>query len=85
MLKPATIDAEARAQAALAASPIYVLRELRVRRDGDVLAIRGRVDSFYHKQLAQELIRTVADGYEVVNEIDVAYDPDASTLLPRPR
>ena len=60
-----------RAQRALKSSPIFALRELRVECEGEVLWIHGRVSSFYHKQLAQEAIRSLADGLQVVNSIDV--------------
>jgi osmotically-inducible protein OsmY len=63
--------AESRAQVALAKSPIHALHELQVEEhDGDLL-ISGSVDSFYHKQLAQEAIRSVANGSNIVNSISV--------------
>ena len=62
---------EDRAQRALASSPIFALRDLKVEREGEILWIHGRVSSFYHKQLAQEAIRALADGLQVVNSIDV--------------
>ncbi len=64
-------DVQPRAQVALRASPIYALRELRVEQTGDALLISGLVSSFYHKQLAQEVVRAVAEGIEVVNSIHV--------------
>jgi hypothetical protein len=64
-------DFQKRAQKALAASPFYALRELQVERDGDALLILGQVSSFYHKQLAQEVVRHAAEGVEVVNSIEV--------------
>jgi hypothetical protein len=64
-------DVRARAQEALSGSPVYALRELHVERQGDTLVIQGLVSSFYHKQLAQEVIRTAAEGMEVVNSIRV--------------
>ena len=64
-------DVQSRAQEALSGSPIYALRELHVHRQGETLVIQGQVSSFYHKQLAQELIRTAAEGLEVVNSIEV--------------
>ena len=64
-------DFEKRAQKALSASPFYALRELQVEREGNALLIRGRVSSFYHKQLAQEVVRHAAEGVEVVNSIEV--------------
>lgn len=60
-----------RAQRALSSSPIFALRDLKVEREGEVLWIHGRVSSFYHKQLAQEAIRALAEGLQVVNSIDV--------------
>ena len=65
------VDVEIRAQVALATNSIFALRELRVERDGEVLIISGRVASFYYKQLAQEVVRTVARGVTVENSIDV--------------
>jgi hypothetical protein len=67
-------DVQQRAQKALAASPVFALRELQVDRDGEALLIRGLVTSFYHKQLAQEVVRHAAEGVEVINSIQVRYD-----------
>jgi hypothetical protein len=64
-------DIQPRAQLALQASPIFALRDVRVDQTGDSLMLSGRVSSFYHKQLAQEIVRAVAEGVEVVNTIDV--------------
>jgi hypothetical protein len=64
-------DLQARAQQALSDSPVYALRELQVRRQGESLLISGIVSSFYHKQLAQEVIRHAVEGVEVVNSIQV--------------
>ena len=64
-------DVQQRAQKALAASPVYALRDLHVEQDGDTLLISGSVSSFYHKQMAQEMVRHAAEGVEVVNAIQV--------------
>ena len=64
-------DVQQRAQVALAASPVFALRDLQVEQDGDTLLISGLVSSFYHKQLAQEVVRHAAEGVEVVNSIQV--------------
>jgi hypothetical protein len=64
-------DVQARAQQALADSPVYALRELSVEQEGDTLQIRGMVSSFYHKQLAQEVIRHAVEGVELINSITV--------------
>ena len=62
---------EERAQSALATSPIFGLRNLQVEHAGQSLLISGHVGTFYHKQLAQEIVRSVADGLAVVNSITV--------------
>ncbi len=54
-------------------SPIHALREIKVEQVDDALVLSGHVDTFYHKQLAQELVRSVADGCELINSIDVQY------------
>jgi len=69
-------DVQSKAQTALSASPVFALRELQVEQSGETLLIRGRVRSFYHKQLAQEAVRHVAQGVEVVNSIDVVSASD---------
>lgn len=61
------------AKAALLRSRIYTLRRLHVEQQGDAVILRGRVESFYHKQLAQELVRGEVDGAEVINAISVVY------------
>lgn len=71
MAGPTINDVQPRAQQALQASPIYALREVRVEQAGTTLLLSGRVSSFYHKQLAQELVLALAEGVEVVNTIDV--------------
>ena len=59
------------AQSALSESPFFALRELIVEQTEDSLLISGSVPSYYYKQLAQEIVRTVACGIEVVNSICV--------------
>jgi hypothetical protein len=64
-------EAQPRAQAALTRSPIYELHRLVVEHDHERLVIVGVVSSFYHKQLAQELVRTVCQDVDVLNAIQV--------------
>ncbi len=64
-----------KARTALAGSSIYVLRKLHIEGDGDGLIMRGRVDSYYHKQLAQELVKAATGDIEVVNALQVVYTP----------
>ncbi len=47
------------------------VREVLIERDGDALVLVGQVSSFYHKQLAQEIVRQITEGFEVVNTIHV--------------
>ena len=68
-------DVAERAKTVLSRSRIYDLRRLQVEQDGETLLLSGRVDSFYHKQLAQELVRTAVEGVEVSNAISVVYNP----------
>ena len=71
MVEPPVTSAPRRAQSALDDSPIYELRSLCVEQTGSGLLISGQVSSFYHKQLAQEVVRAVAGELEVVNSIHV--------------
>jgi hypothetical protein len=64
------------ARSALARSRIYVLRQLQVFCDEDAIVLQGDVDSYYHKQLAQELVRVAVVGTEVINDISVVYRTD---------
>ena len=59
------------AESALRASPILALRELAVELADQQLLLSGTVTCFYHKQLAQEVVRSVADGMRVVNRVKV--------------
>ncbi len=72
-----------RAQAALSGSPIYTLRDLRVEQTDEGLLISGTVDSYYHKQLAQEVVRAVAPSAEVVNRIRVQEESIRTDRLDR--
>jgi hypothetical protein len=65
-------EAQHQALKALRSSPIKVLRDVQIARDGETLVLSGRVGSFYMKQMAQELVRSVAADCEVCNSILVA-------------
>jgi hypothetical protein len=67
---------ERRALAALRKSSSFSeLRDLYIEQHGSRLAISGRVSSFYHKQLAQELVGAIIDDeqVELVNLATVDY------------
>ena len=76
MAETLLIDTAARAKSALSCSRIYDLRRLSVEPDGEAVVLRGRVSSFYHKQLAQEIVRNEIEGAEVINAIRVVYGLD---------
>lgn len=67
------------ARAVLEGSRIFDLRQLEVDHEQECVVLRGSVNSFYHKQLAQELIKTAIEGVEVVNDIRVDYTRDRVT------
>jgi hypothetical protein len=71
MAANASDELQPRARAALGNSPFYELRELQVERHGDALSLSGRVSSVYHKQLAQEVVRSVCAGVKRLNSICV--------------
>lgn len=59
------------AVAVLANSAVAELRFLRVDETEKTIHLSGRVRSFYHKQLAQEAMRPIAEGRLVVNRVEV--------------
>ena len=67
-------DVASLAKIVLGRSRIFDIRALDVGQEADSVVLRGDVDSFYHKQLAQEIIKTSLEGVEVINEIRVAYN-----------
>ena len=64
-------ELERRAQAHLNASPHNELRSVQCEVHGDVLTLRGRVKSYYLKQLAQESIRGIDGIHRIVNQMVV--------------
>lgn len=64
-------DTLTRAKAALSKSKIRDLRRLTIAQDHGQIVVRGRVSSYYHKQLAQELIRGELGDVNVANEMQV--------------
>ena len=71
-------DVASLARLVLGRSKIFDIRALDVDQESDCLVLRGNVDSFYHKQLAQEMIKTSLEGVEVINEIRVAYSRETA-------
>jgi osmotically-inducible protein OsmY len=65
-----------RAEEALRQSGSPDIRGLTVKQDKSSVVLHGHVSSFYHKQLAQELVRNNIQGVEVVNQAKVIYPHD---------
>ncbi len=59
------------ASAVLAQSSVAELRHLRVDQNENQLQLSGHVNSFYHKQLAQESIRHLVQDIKVLNRVSV--------------
>ena len=75
---------------ALRNSPIPALRKLSLEESESTITIRGKVSSFYLKQLAQETILPLMNGRELSNRVQVVNelpprDYSAPTSLKRPR
>jgi hypothetical protein len=62
-----------RAKEVLRRSRIRELRNLTVEPLAEGIALHGYASSFYHKQLAQELVRNELNGEEVLNYIEVVH------------
>lgn len=57
--------------ARLAACPYHVLRSVLCEFQHGVLILRGRLPTFFHKQMAQEAVGGLDGVRQVVNEIEV--------------
>jgi hypothetical protein len=62
-----------RAKSVLHRSKIRELGKLAVERVDEGIALHGYATSYYHKQLAQELVRKELDGEAVLNHIQVIH------------
>ena len=56
---------------ALQRSHIFALRDLEVNLVGDDLVVSGRVESYYYKQMAQEVIRAEVPATRLINQVKV--------------
>jgi hypothetical protein len=65
---------ERAAQWRLEASAYAALKAVRCRFRQGALVLNGRVPTYFHKQLAQEAIRTAPGVTEIVNHISVRGD-----------
>ena len=55
----------------LSNSPNSELRLIRIQVTEETIVLRGRVSSYYAKQLAQESLRSSAEGRRIVNLLEV--------------
>jgi len=55
-------------------SPILALRRLSLEETETAVIIRGNVSSYYLKQMAQETLRPLLDGRQLVNQVRVVHD-----------
>ena len=73
MLTSSPSDLVSQAQLALSESPFYALRRVVVEQQNDQeLELSGLVATFYQKQQAQEIVRTIVKSMTVVNLIEVS-------------
>jgi osmotically-inducible protein OsmY len=63
------------AEARLMSSPHPALRKVFCNYEDGVLVLRGRLNSFFHAQLAQETVRKVEGVERVVNQIEIVSCP----------
>jgi osmotically-inducible protein OsmY len=65
-------DVLGQASKMLKESPFPALRILQVEQVGEHVQLKGRVSSYFLKQLAQETVRSATRGIEMVNDISVS-------------
>jgi hypothetical protein len=68
---PCSCSAAAEAQQRLRESPYFALRTLRCDYHEGVLTVRGRVPSFYVRQMAVETLRRIKSVEQLVDRIEV--------------
>ena len=64
-------DVPTLAQQCLKKSPYMTVRNLSCAYEGGILFLRGRLPSFYQKQLAQEAVAELEGIAEIVNQAEV--------------
>ena len=71
ILQEAQLRLRQEARLRLAASPYRCLREIECDCNGDVVLLRGKLPSYFFKQLAQELLRNLSGCSGVENQTEV--------------
>ena len=72
--RPESYEIAKAARVCLQKSPYSAIRNLSCEYDQGVLVLRGRLSSFYEKQLAQAVIGQIPGIVELVNDIEVVDD-----------
>lgn len=62
---------QALVKAALKRSPYFWVQSVRCRCDGKEIVLEGGVNSYYEKQLAQEIVAHLPGATRIVNHIEV--------------
>jgi osmotically-inducible protein OsmY len=62
-----------RVLSALEQNPYIARRSLRLEANAGRVTLRGVVDSYFQKQMAQEAIRHVDGVHEIANELEVCW------------
>jgi osmotically-inducible protein OsmY len=70
---PADRDLERRVLSYLVGRHVPGLRNLQVEARNGTVTLRGRVQTFYEKQLCQSCCRRVAGVVQFIDNVDVAY------------
>jgi osmotically-inducible protein OsmY len=73
---PGSQAVAARANRCLQESAYMAIRSVSCKYDQDVLFLRGRLTSYYEKQVAQEAVRDLEGVVQVVNQIEVSEELD---------
>jgi osmotically-inducible protein OsmY len=60
-------------QAALVQNPFLNGRKLRIETSDGRVTLHGTVRSYYHKQMAQESLRSIAGDAEIENRLEVSW------------
>ncbi|MCL6501035.1 MAG: BON domain-containing protein [Pirellulales bacterium] len=68
-------DLVEQARAALLNSPHLPLRRLQPKAERGKLVLRGVVRSYFHKQMAQETLRHLPEGWRIDNQVLVEWEP----------
>jgi osmotically-inducible protein OsmY len=68
-----TLPLEARVHCALQENPYIVSKTLRFEAAEGRVTLRGRVGSFFQKQMVQESLRRIEGIAEIANELEVCW------------